>query len=153
MLIDQMEMHCYEVENLLIPKPSSGPAMHFQRRRLEQQHMAAVLQGGHVGIERLPVIANHCDATLGGELQRNPLTLEDRCRRMPTQCFGWFGLTKCLQKANTAAIGVQAVYVVEDKRLMTVFVGLQIDAQGCGLAIDPADTIIKRLADAAAFAD
>ena len=71
MPVDQMQACGDEVENLLVPKPTRRLAVHFQGRRLEEEDMAAVFQSSHIGVERLPVIADERQPASGGELGRH----------------------------------------------------------------------------------
>src|SRR5262249_56086485 len=142
-----------EGEDLLVPKPTGCLAMDFERRRFEDQDMAAVFQGGYVGIERLPVVADQGHVTARRKLCRNVTSLENRRGGVPAQNLGRFALTESLQESNAATIGVETVHVVEDQWLMPVLVGFEIDAQRCGQAANPADASVQGLADAAAFAN
>jgi len=49
--------------------------------------------------------------------------------------------------------GIEAVHVVEDQRLIPVGKGLEVDAQGRGLAAQPAGAAVEGLVQAAALAD
>ena len=115
MLADQMQAGGHEVENLLIPKPTRSLAMHFQGRRLEEEDMAAVLQGSHVGVERFPVVADQRQPTGSSELLGYLAQLQDRCQRVPAQGLDRLGLAQGLQEADAAAVGIQSVNVVKDQ--------------------------------------
>ena len=49
------------VEDLLIPEPGRRACVHFQRRRVEVQQMAAILQRGDMDVERLPGVGDDHD--------------------------------------------------------------------------------------------
>ena len=49
-------------------------------------------------------------------------------------------------------VTVQAIDIIEDERLMAVFVGLQVDAEGGGIAIDPSGVARQHTPQALAFA-
>ena len=57
-----------EIKYLLIPEPPSRLAMNFQRGRFKEQQVAAVFQGSHISVKRLPVIAYQRYSAGGGEL-------------------------------------------------------------------------------------
>src|SRR6266851_6605609 len=148
-----MQMPRDEVEDLLIPKPRGRLAVDFQRGRLKEEDVAAVFQGSDIGIKRFPVVAHQRYPAGGGELRGHTPTLQDRRRRVPIQGLPRFGLTQGLQEANAAAIGIQAIDIIEYEWLMAMFVSLHVNAQGRGLAADPADVAVQRLANAATLAD
>src|SRR5229473_6062838 len=115
--------------------------------------MAAIFQGDHIGVERLPSIAHQHYSTGGSELPRDAATLQGRGITLPRQRFRSLRLAECFEQANAGAVGIQAVDVVQDNWLMPVLVGFEVDAKGGGLAADPANRAAQRLADAVAFAD
>src|SRR5260370_17235425 len=87
MLGDQVQVIGDEVKYLFIPEPAGGMAMDFPRRRLKDEHMTAVFQGGHVGVEGLPVIAHQRHPVGGRELVWNALAVQDTASRLPTARF------------------------------------------------------------------
>ena len=97
MLPDQMQACGDEVKDLLVPKPTGRLAVHFQSCGLEEQDMAAVLQGSHVGVERLPVVADQRQAAVGSELWRHVAQFQEGSQRMPAQGLHRLGLAQSLQ--------------------------------------------------------
>ena len=49
------------------------------------------------------------------------------------------GLAECFEQADAAAVPVEAIHIVQDYRLVAVLVGLQVNAKGGSIAIDPAN--------------
>src|SRR5713226_3917061 len=115
--------------------------------------MSAVFEGGHVGVEGLPVVAHQGHSAGGGKSARDALAMQDTGGRVPTERFGLLRLGHALEQSYAAAVGIKAVDVVEDEGLMPMFVGLEIDTQWSGLAADPADLAAQGLADTATFAN
>jgi hypothetical protein len=152
-LAEQVQVLGDAVEDLLVPEPAGRLAVDLQRRRLEDEHVTAIFESSHVGVERLPVVAYQRQPTGGGELSWDALAVQDRRGRVPAQGLGSFGLAEGLEQADAAAVGVQAIDIVEYQGLVAVLVGLEVDAQRGGLAAEPADLAAQRLADAAALAD
>src|SRR5262249_29351472 len=103
---DQVRLRRDEVEKPLVPKPTRRLPVHFQDRRLEEENMAAVLQGSHVGIERLPVIADQRQPAGGSELLRHVAQLQDRCRGVPAQRLDRLTLAQGLQEPDAAAVSI-----------------------------------------------
>ncbi|MCB0325856.1 MAG: hypothetical protein KDD69_19895, partial [Bdellovibrionales bacterium] len=64
------------IENLVIAKPARCTVMDLTGRRGKLQYMAAILEFGHVSIERLPVVADDHYATRCLKLSRNTGTLK-----------------------------------------------------------------------------
>src|SRR5262249_10084758 len=52
-----------------------------------------------------------------------------------------------------AAVGIEAIDVVEDQRLVAIGIGFEVNAQRRGLAAEPAGAGVQRLAEAAALAN
>src|SRR5216683_2220525 len=124
MLGDQVQVVGHEIKYLRIPKPAGRVAVDLQRSRLEDEHMATVFQGGHVGVEGLPVVAHQGHSAGGGKSARDALAMQDTGGCVPTERFGLLRLGHALEQANAATVGIKAVDVVEDEGLMPMFVGL-----------------------------
>jgi hypothetical protein len=54
--------------------------------------MAAILQGGHIGVERLPGVAHQHHSTAAGELAWDAAALQGRGITLPRQRFRPFRL-------------------------------------------------------------
>jgi hypothetical protein len=76
-----------EVEDLLIPEPFSSPEVNGPSTGLEQDHMATVLQGRHIAVERLPVVGDDRHSAGGRELVRDLVAQQGRGIGMPTDLF------------------------------------------------------------------
>src|SRR5262249_36287017 len=153
MLRYQMQVVRDKIEDRLIPNPPRRLAVDFHRRRLEEQQMAAVFQGGHVSIECVPVVTHQRYPAAGGELPRDVVSLQGRSRALPRERFGHFRLAHGLEQADALAVRIEAVDVVQDDGLIAVLVSLKINPKRCGLAADPADLSAQRLADTTALAN
>lgn len=129
-------MVAYEVEHLLIPEPSAGHPVNLKCVGLELNDVPAILQGGNIEIELLPVIGH--DRHLAGGVKR-PWDLELLQllgRRVPSDRLGWIGLTQRLQQANGATISVQLVDVVNHDQLVAVLIQATIHAKGGSMPFD-----------------
>ena len=101
-------------------------AVDFHGGRLKEQHVAAVFQGGHVGVERAPGVADQDHAARGGKLPRDVAAHQSGRLAQPAQRFGRFRLAQGLEQADAVAVGVQAVDVVEDDGQMPVSVPSEV---------------------------
>jgi hypothetical protein len=95
--------------------------------------MAAIFQGGHVGVERLPGVAHQRHAAGGGELARDATALQGRGIALPRQRFCPFRLTERFEQTNAAAVGIQAIDVTQNEWLVPVLVSLEVNTKGVAL--------------------
>src|SRR5260370_9270003 len=137
MLDKQMQVRRDKIKYLLIPKPTSCLAMTLQGAGFEDQEMAAIFEGGHVGVERLPSVAHQDHSAGRGELTRDATPLQGRGIAQPGQRFRPLCLRKRFKQADTASVGIQAIDVIEDKRLVPVLAGLEVNAKRGGLSGAP----------------
>src|SRR5262249_13274717 len=86
-----------KIEDLLVPEPAGRLAVDFQGRRLKEQQVAAIFQGGHVGVERLPVVAHQRYPAGGRELPWDIASLQGRSRALPGERLGRFRLAQGLE--------------------------------------------------------
>src|SRR5260370_33607589 len=103
MLPHEVQMIGDKIKELLVPEPAGCLAMDLQRTRLEDQQVAAIFQGGHVVVERLPIIPDQDDSAGGGELSGDVALSQGRSCRLPGYGFRSFRLTQGLEKANPQA--------------------------------------------------
>ena len=94
--------------------------MDFESRRLKDDEMAAILEGGDISVAGPPAVAKDGNATAGAEL-----TWDGVCWRarfgMPGDRFGRIGLRQALEEADAVAVGVETIEVVEDHGLVAMF--------------------------------
>src|ERR1700687_3955558 len=122
---DEVQVLGNKIKDLLIPEPPGRLEMDFLGRWLEEQQVAAIFQGGHVGVKRLPGVAHQRHPTGGSELSRDTAALQGRGIALPEQRFRPFRLTEGLEQANAATVGIQTVDVIQDDWLMPVLVSLE----------------------------
>src|SRR5713101_2825180 len=126
-----MQMIGDKVKDFLIPEPAGCLAMDLQRTRLEEQQVAAIFQGRHVVVERLPIIANQDDSAGGGELSGDTALAQGRSRRLPGYRLGPFRLAQSFEETNPQAVSIETVDVVQRDGLIPVLVSLQVNTKGC----------------------
>src|SRR5712692_4857660 len=148
----EVQVVTHKVKNLLIPKPAGCLAMDLLRTRLEEQQVAAIFQGRHVMVERLPIIADQDDSAGSGELSGDTALAQGRSRRLPGYRLGPFRLAQSFEETNPQAVSIETVDVVQHDGLIPVLVSLQVNTKGSGLAADPTDLAPQRLAHQAALA-
>src|SRR6266581_426111 len=124
MLRHEMQMVGDKVKDLLVPKPAGCLAMDLQRTRLEEQQVAAIFQGGHVLVERLPIIPYQDDSAGGGELSGDAALSQGRSCRLPGYGFRLFRLAQGLEQANPQTVGIETVDIVQDDGFVPVLVSL-----------------------------
>jgi hypothetical protein len=120
-LAKQMQTLGDEVEYFLVPKPPRGLLMDFESRRLKDDEMAAILEGGDISVAGPPAVAKDGDATAGAELTWDGAALESASFGMPGDRFGRIGLRQALGEADAVAVGVETIEVVEDHGLVAMF--------------------------------
>src|SRR6266550_5314365 len=124
MLPHEMQLVGDEVKNLLVPEPASRLAVNFQGTRLEDQQVTSIFQGGHVVVERLPIIPYQDDSAGRGELSRDAALTQGWSCRLPGYGFRSFRLAQGLEQANPQTVGIETVDIVQDDGLVPVLVSL-----------------------------
>jgi uncharacterized protein (DUF849 family) len=77
MLLEQVQMSPYEIEQFHVPKPTRRLSVNLQGARSEGQTMAAVLQGGHIRVG----IEDHADAESNVNLVQRAVDLAEKVGR------------------------------------------------------------------------
>src|SRR5882672_3145828 len=147
MLRHEMQMICDKVKDLLIPEPAGCLAVDLQRARLKDQQVAAIFQGGHVIVERLPIIPYQDDSAGRGELSGDAALTQSRSCRLPGYGFRSFRLAQSFEETNPQPVSIETVDVVQDDGFVPVLVSLQVNTKGSGLAADPANLVSQGLTD------
>ena len=70
---------------------------------------------------------------------------------MPGHGLFLFSLAQALEQANTAAVGVEGIDVVDDDELVAVLVELEVHPERGGVALDPARLAVQDGPDGAAL--
>ena len=68
MTLGHRQVSGHEIENVLVPEPAGRLTMDFERAGGELQAMAAVFQGSHIRVQRLPLVGNDGHPAGRGEL-------------------------------------------------------------------------------------
>src|SRR5260370_39789139 len=111
-------------KDFLVREPACRLAVNFQGTRLEDQQVAAILQGGHVLVECLPLIPYQDDSAGRGELSGDAALTQGRSCRLPGYGFRSFRLAQGLEQANPQTVGIETVDIVQDDGLVPVLVSL-----------------------------
>ena len=148
---DQVQVLSHPVVDFGVIEPGAGLAMDLSGGRLEEQHMAAILYGGDIGVQRPPVIGQDGHTAGGSERTRDGGALELGGRRVPGDAFDGIGLAQTLEQPYGRRAGIEAVDVIDDHQLVAVFVEGAIHAEGGGIALEPAGAVGDGLAEELAF--
>src|SRR6266478_4666848 len=124
MLPHEMQMIGDKVKDFLIPKPAACLAVDLQGTRLEDQQVAAIFQGGHVLVERLPIIPYQDDSAGRGELSGDAALTQGWSCRLPGYGFRSFRLAQSLEQANPQTVGIESVDIVQNDGFVPVLVSL-----------------------------
>lgn len=146
MLLDQVQMSPYEIEQLQVPKPTRRLSVNLQGARSECQTMAAVLQGGHIRVQRFPLVSKDGDPAGRRKTRRYLQARARRYLRMPGHAFDGIGLAQRFEQTDALAIPIEAIDIVEHQGLVTVFVCQKVNAKSGSMAIDPANSAAHRSA-------
>src|SRR5271168_1567740 len=117
---------------------ASGLPVDLDGAGLEDDHVAPVLQGGHVVVEGPPLVGDEGHSAGRAKRLRNPLALEGGRIGMPTDLLAALALGETLQESDAVALGVPAIDVVEDERPMAMTPQLTIQPKDRQVAFEPA---------------
>jgi hypothetical protein len=81
----------------------------------------------------------------------NTPSVTRRRGRLPGYVLERVRLAEGFEQADTVAITIQAIEVIEHNRLVTVLVGQKIDAKGGSIAVNPAHLACECTAKTLAF--
>src|SRR5260370_21768737 len=124
MLRHEMQMIGDKVKDFLVPEPACRLAVDLQGTRLESEQVAAILQGGHVLVECLPLIPYQDDSAGRGELSGDAALTQGRSCRLPGYGFRSFRLAQGLEQANPQTVGIKTVAIVQNRGFVPRLVSL-----------------------------
>src|SRR5262249_38861627 len=134
-------------------EPRAGLAVDLGSAGLEDQDVPAVLQGGGVIVQRLPVVADDDHPAGGGELAGHAVLFQAAGVGVPGDWLLLLGLAQALQEANAGLIGVERIDIVDHDEAAAMPIKLFVHAERRGIAFDPASRVAERGADGTAFGD
>ena len=112
--------------------------MHLGRRRFEANHVTAILDGGHVPVERLPLVGNDDHSAASFERPRNALFIERGGSRLPGDSFHRIGLAEAFEQPHRVAFRIETIDVVQHHHAITVMPGRGVGTERRRVAFDPA---------------
>jgi hypothetical protein len=125
---------------LPVLEPLAGLTVDLGGAGLEDQNVPAVLQGGDVIVERLPVVADDDHAAGGGELAGQAVLFQAAGVGMPGDRLLLLGLAQAFQEADAGLVGVERIDIVDHDEAAAMPIKLFVHAKGRGIALDPGGT-------------
>src|SRR5262249_18993867 len=91
-LRDQVQVVGDKVEYLRIPEPAGRLSVDFERCGLEEKQMAAIFQGRHVGVKRLPGVTHERHPTGSCKLPWDAAPVQGWGLGLPSERLSFFRL-------------------------------------------------------------
>jgi len=148
-----MQVVSDKVEDFLIPQPRRRLLVQFSWCRFERDGATSIKQSSNIDIRAFPAIRDDRNSTRRNKTLWNIVFVQCSGIRLPRQRFGWVCLAQTFQEPHAAAIGVEAINVVKDKRTVPELPCLHVYAERRSCTADPARVCGHSTLQNPAFAD